>query len=282
MGKPDFLCIGHCCHDLKEGRKVLGGTASYASIVAKKLGRNPSVFTTVGRDFQFFNTFKELGIPFYYKLSKATTQFENRYSDGKRQQTIISRADDITTDDIPKAYRKIPVILIGPIADEIDARLIEFFNYGLVGVVIQGFLRSWDGSGKVVPKMMDWATLKYADIVFLSDEDIKGMEGALSEIINYAPMVVMTHGKEGAKVFRKGNEYIFPSFPVHVKDATGAGDTFAAAFLLKYHETRDVSSACIYAHCVASFIIEEEGITGLPGEDRILARISDYKTRFSL
>jgi len=50
---PDFLCIGFFCHDFHEDGYILGGTASYASLVASKLGKKTAVLTSVGKDLSF-------------------------------------------------------------------------------------------------------------------------------------------------------------------------------------------------------------------------------------
>ena len=280
MIEYDLLCIGHCCHDIHENGTILGGTTSYASQVAKALGYNSVVFSSVGRDFRFFDAFKRNGIPFYYTLGEETTKFENVYTSNGRTQYLLSRAKDIKVEDIPKAYKKVPMVLIGPIADEVDFGCIEYFQQSLVGVTIQGFLRRWNEEGRVYPKVLEWSRLKGVDIAFLSDEDITGMEEALDSIKAYCRMVVVTHGGRGTTVYFEDKAYFKPSFPVHEVDATGAGDVFATAYLLSFNKTRDIYSSLVYAHCAASFIIEGIGISSLPDEAEILMRVEEYHNMF--
>ncbi|NQU07089.1 MAG: ribokinase, partial [Candidatus Abyssubacteria bacterium] len=40
MSALDFVAVGHLCCDVVDGRKILGGSASYASLTARKLGRS--------------------------------------------------------------------------------------------------------------------------------------------------------------------------------------------------------------------------------------------------
>ncbi|MCW5922029.1 MAG: hypothetical protein KIS77_06800 [Saprospiraceae bacterium] len=48
----NFLSIGHTCHDRLDARNILGGTASYSSLVAQKqLGLKTSILTSVGNAF---------------------------------------------------------------------------------------------------------------------------------------------------------------------------------------------------------------------------------------
>ena len=93
-------------------------------------------------------------------------------------------------------------------------------------------------------------------------------------------MVVLTQDMNGATVFEHGRRRHFPAFPVEVVDPTGAGDTFTTAFLLNYYQTRDIHSACIAAHCTASFIIQGKGISHLPGPKEIELRVLAYRERF--
>jgi sugar/nucleoside kinase (ribokinase family) len=60
---------------------------------------------------------------------------------------------------------------------------------------------------------------------------------------------------------------------VEVKDTTGAGDVFAAAFLSKYTESFDASEATDFANCVASFAVEGEGTNSIPTLEQIEKRL---------
>ena len=49
----DYLCIGHCCYDKVNNKTILGGTVSYAAILANAWGINAAVLTSVGKDFHW-------------------------------------------------------------------------------------------------------------------------------------------------------------------------------------------------------------------------------------
>ena len=55
-----------------------------------------------------------------------------------------------------------------------------------------------------------------------------------------------------------------PAFPVREVDPVGAGDVFAAAYLVAYHESRDPVYAATWASCAASFAVEAPGVAGIP------------------
>ncbi|MEE8370045.1 MAG: PfkB family carbohydrate kinase, partial [Dehalococcoidia bacterium] len=59
-------------------------------------------------------------------------------------------------------------------------------------------------------------------------------------------------------------------------DPTGAGDAFAAAFLIHLWETGDGWQSARFAACAASFVIEREGTAAIPDRDQIEARLRRY------
>ena len=279
--KPTYLCIGHCCHDLLNKKNILGGTASYSSIAASKLGAIAAILTSVGSDFEFYDIFKNNNIDFHAKKADKTTVFENIYDESsQRMQYLHARAAILFPRDVPKKWLKTPIVQFCMIADEVDFSVLKCFPNSLKGATIQGWLRQWDSVGKISPKPMDWAQLSALDIVIMSDADIAGFESALPSIISAVKIIVMTQGAQGATVFYKGQMAHFPSYPVVEIDSTGAGDVFAAAFLIKYAETQDVAQAAAYAHTAASFVVEGVGIQNLKAMEAIQERFEKYKTQF--
>ena len=279
--KPTYLCIGHCCHDLLKNKNILGGTTSYASIAASKLGVKTAILTSVGDDFEFHAVFKSHHIAFHNKKATETTVFENIYDAyGKRTQYLHARAAVLTPMDVPEKWQNIPIVQFCMIADEVDFPLLKYFPNSLKGATIQGWLRQWDSTGKISPKAMDWAQLSPLDVVIMSDADIAGFETALPDIVSAVKIVVLTQGANGATVFQNTEPIHFPSYPVQEVDATGAGDVFAAAFLIKYGETQDIAQATAYAHTAASFVVEGIGIQNLTAMGAIQERFEAYKTLF--
>ncbi len=278
--KPQYLCIGHSCHDKTPNGYILGGTASYSSIAAKQLGLAAAVLTSVGKEFLFHDFFKEKNIDFQCITTKETTVFENIYHNQHRTQYLHSRAETLLPHHIPTSFLDIPIVQFCPIDDEVDFSLLQQFPNALKGATIQGWLREWDAQGKISPKAMDWSQLSPVNVVILSDADIAGFEYALPIIANHVNIVVMTQGKEGAIIFTDNTQYHFPSYPIQEVDATGAGDVFAAAFLIQYHKTQRLDLACAYAHVAASFVVEGVGLNNVQAIDSIQARYEAYQARF--
>ena len=64
-------------------------------------------------------------------------------------------------------------------------------------------------------------------------------------------------------------------------DPTGAGDVFAAAYLIRYHETGDPYEAAQFANLVASFSVEAPGTEGIPTRDEVLTYLSLKRRRIA-
>jgi sugar/nucleoside kinase (ribokinase family) len=67
-----------------------------------------------------------------------------------------------------------------------------------------------------------------------------------------------------------------PAYPAGEVDATGAGDVFAAAYLVRLHETDDPLSAGLFASCAASISIEAPGLEGIPTRLQVEERLKRY------
>jgi len=83
----------------------------------------------------------------------------------------------------------------------------------------------------------------------------------------------VTKGASGARVYSQGDVYDLPAFTVVEVDPTGAGDVFAAAFLLALRERQPAVRAARFASCVASFAVEAEGVEGIPTRSAVEARL---------
>jgi sugar/nucleoside kinase (ribokinase family) len=57
-------------------------------------------------------------------------------------------------------------------------------------------------------------------------------------------------------------------------DPTGAGDVFAACFLVRYQETGDPLEAAAFGACAASCAVEGVGATSLGDREEVLRRMA--------
>ena len=172
--------------------------------------------------------------------------------------------------------RNAEIAYLCPIADEVDPDCIHSLNSALIGVTPQGWMRQLDGDSQVVrPKRWDSAPaiLPYADVLILSEEDLIAYPDELEKYIELTRIVVLTKGRYGATLYENGQALDSQAYPANEVDPTGAGDVFAAAFLIKYYETRLPQEALNFAHCAASFAVEGKYTTNIPTLDSIHCRL---------
>ncbi len=276
-GHIDYLCIGHCCHDKVEDGYELGGTAAYSALIAKNLGAKAGIITAYSKDFLYEEEIENRGVNLINIGSDSTTVFENIYGKGSRQQVIHSRARVLDLDEINSHISKPDIVHLCPIANEVDYGIIHRLDCGFIGATIQGSIRCWDNTGKIFPCEMNWSQLEGIDVVIISDEDVIGMEHAIEQIRKIVPLLVITSGKTGARLVNNKVSLFMPAFSIEQNRETGAGDTFAAAFFMHFHANRSALDACIYAHAIASLVLERNVDDIFPDEEEIEKRISQYQ-----
>lgn len=272
MRALDFLAVGHLCCDRVDGRKILGGSASYASLTARGLGRNVGVVTAFGDDFPFIETFSDVTIENIG--SPSTTNFENIYRDGVREQFVDNVASSIRLNHIPQDWKSAPIVYLCPIAGEVMPDVVKQFPDALIGIGAQGWFREWDASGRVRRKR--WADaeqiVSHADVVAYSELDTDEPYAFAEMLARHASIVIVTQSSRGAELFIKDERIHMPAYAIEEVDPTGAGDVFAAAFLVRYHEGNDAVEAARFACCTASFVCEGEGTGGIPTLQQVLGR----------
>lgn len=270
-----FLAIGHICYDVTLKGYVLGGSAAYSTITARNLGFRARVITAVGPDFNRHDPLLS-GIEVIYQESSNTTVFDNCYrEDGERTQAILALGAQLSPRRIAADCCDADVVYLCPIADEVDPDYVHSFSGSLIGVTPQGWMRHRTSNSQVLSKRWSSAAaiLPYADVLILSDEDLSTYPGELERFVELTKIVVLTKGKHGATLYENGRVSDSNAYPANEVDPTGAGDVFAAAFLVKYYETQSPREALNFAHCAASFAVEGRYTANIPTLDSIRERL---------
>jgi sugar/nucleoside kinase (ribokinase family) len=271
---PRLLAIGHVTWDGVRGGDVLGGTVTYASLAAQKLGWEAAILTCAASDFVPERDLP--GVPVFCRESTRTTRFRNLYEAGGRRQILSSRSDDIDLSVLPDAWRSPDALLLGPVAGEIGAGIATAFDAQVVGAEAQGWVRAFDEDGTVSARA--WITarndLTGVHVVFLSEADLPEAGVQARQMLDVVPIVALTRGWEGLTLLTREGRHDVPSLPRQEVDPTGAGDVFAAAFLVRYHEAHDALEAAVFAACAASCVVEAVGAAGLGDRAEVAKRVA--------
>ncbi len=280
---PEYIAIGHITKDLlPSGNWVPGGTVTFAALAARNLGARSAIITAAPADVRSLPLYHDIDIRGPH--TEAATIFENIYRPEGREQYIRGLAPVIQSRDVPPkwagSHQDIQIVHIAPIAQECSPDLVNFFPQALIGVTPQGFMREWDPSTGYV-KPSEWAEaahwLPRIGALILSQEDLPpGQRGRelLELYIELCPIVALTIGPRGCIIYQHGQSERVPAYPAHEIDPTGAGDVFAAAFLLRLRATEDPLAAARFANAAAGCNIEKTGATGVPSLQEAEARMS--------
>lgn len=275
--RPDFLAIGHITRDLlPDGSWRLGGAVTYAALTAARLGLRPAIVTSGPPDVLAALDAVLPDISLSIVPSVEATTFENIYTVQGRQQFLHGRAAPLMLSAVPGTWRDAPIVLLGPVAQEIDSSIVGGFPNSLVAATPQGWLRQWDADGVVTPSSLANAgmLLPHLRALILSPEDIGALaDTVIGEWARIVPLIAVTCSRDGAYVWENGaRSDVFAGYPAHEVDPTGAGDVFAAAFLCELHETGDAARAIDFANQVAACSVEAVGGEGIPTREMVAAR----------
>jgi sugar/nucleoside kinase (ribokinase family) len=277
MSTPDFVVVGHAAVDIAPGGGWrMGGTVTFAAVQAHRLGVSVGVLTSSGDDCDV-----QAQLPFAEVVrcpSTASTTFENHYEQGRRTQRVHGMAARISIADLPRDWQRAPIALIGPVLDELDPALASAFDEAsLVGVSPQGWLRAVDAEGNVARTAYVGPPFwRGADAVFVSDEDLAGGRDDAAPWTADVPIVVMTESYRGAQVHAGGRWRRIDALPAEDIDPTGAGDTLATAFLIRFRETGDLDEALRFGAAAASLSIAGPATETMATREEIEAHMRRY------
>ncbi len=259
----DYLVLGHVTEDLTPAGARLGGTAAYSALTARSLGLRVGVVTARARhtDLGPLGDIPVVSIPSDY-----TTTFENIYDRHGRHQVLHHQAARFSLDQIPTAWRTVSILHLGPVAQELDADDLGLISPSFLGISPQGWLRTWNGDGHVVPCAWEQAAalLPLAGAVVISHEDVGGDEALIESMAHQTRILAVTEGAAGSVLYWNGDRRRFRAPQVGVVDATGAGDIFATAFFYRLFYTRDPWESARFATQLSARSVTRPGLSGIP------------------
>jgi sugar/nucleoside kinase (ribokinase family) len=286
---PEFVVIGHASRDLSpDGSWRLGGGVAYAGATASRFGLRVGVLTSAPQDVLATLQDALADAAIVNAPAHEATTFQNSYAATGRRQVLRARAASLTLCHLPPAWADARIVLLAPVAQEVDPSFAQAFPRALVAAAPQGWLRRWDASGAVTPGPLDAAPrlLPHIRALILSRDDLlppdaspEQQEQAEATIAAWAqkvPVVAVTRGAAGADLYSDGAvAESFAGVPAREVDPTGAGDSFAAAFLYWLDRTGDAHAAVRFANHVAACSVERVGVESVPTIAQLIARFPD-------
>ena len=260
--------IGHLTRDILEDGYAIGGAVSYSGVTARRLGADVTVLTRANPDDVRF--LEDEGIHVINLPTDVYTTFLNVYYKDIRTQQIISVAAPIMAADVPSEVYEADMLLLAPVAQEVDPTIAQFVKNKLAATP-QGWMREWDQKGRVyaIPWYSSGRILPFLDNIIFSDLDLIGDMSILPTIIDTVPLAAITKAAKGCVLYYHGRRCQVHTRPAREVDATGAGDTFTAAFLVELMNGKSPIEAAYFANVTASLSIEGVGLGGIPHRYRV-------------
>lgn len=269
--------------------KVLGGSATYASIAASNF-TGVQLVGVVGRDFPDsavkMLTEKKVDMQGLEVVDGETFHWEGRYHEDFSSRETIRTDLNVFADfqpKIPSTFRNAPYVMLGNIDPTLQMQVLEQIERPKL--VLVDTMNLWiDIRYDALIEL-----LKKVDFLVLNDEEARQLTGKHGlvecgrDLQSRGPKrVIIKKGEHGALLFDGAEELLsLPALPLNeVADPTGAGDSFAGA-LLGYLAQQDnlrpetIRKAVVYGTVVASFCVEGVSTQRLEG-----ATEAEIRSRF--
>jgi len=251
-------------------KNLLGGSLPFATIAASFAGVNVGAVGVVGDDFgkAFSRRWEKFGIDLQGVQHKPGPNFRwaCRYDDNMIERTTLRTELGVFADfmpELPEAYREASFVLLGNIQPDLQLHVLG--QASKPRFVALDSMNLWiDIARPALEKVIGKVTL-----VTLNDGEARQLTGkwnlrdCATDILKMGPtFVLIKKGEHGSFLFTKREIFIIPAYPVKtLKDPTGAGDTYAGAFVGYLAKARIVSTtvmrkALMFASAMASFSVE--------------------------
>jgi len=267
----------------------IGGIPYYQAIALKSLGSDASVFATYAPedDAWIRRHFKNIEVA--HIPAERTIEFERMYSSANPDacvsvETRYAKNNIGPSPELINRLNSFDYVIFGPLFhDNISPAL--FASVKKEKNILGNFgMFTYPASGGLVWKNPEnlLHIAPYLSYIFLDDREIMfvAQKKSIDEAVKFLQTktnatIVVTRGSRGSIVFSDGGRFVAPAFPPKkICDSTGAGDTYAAAFVRALKLYKNSASQGTFAAMAATMKLERRGAFG--GEVRdVLSRLAE-------
>ncbi|MDN3580528.1 PfkB family carbohydrate kinase [Mucilaginibacter flavus] len=274
--------------------KIVGGSATFASLGASYFFNDINIVAVVGDDFpqseiEDLNKHNVDTEGLQIKQGEKSFFWSGKYhNDMNSRDTLVTELNVLADFDpiIPEAYQNCEFLMLGNLSPQVQQSVISRLK-NRPKLIVMDTMNFW----------MDIAldellkTLTMVDVLTINDAEARQLSGEFSlvkaarKILTMGPKyLIIKKGEHGALLFHEDKIFSAPALPLEeVFDPTGAGDTFAGGFIGYMAKTGTVSfdnmkNAIIYGSALASFCVEKFGSERLRNltQDEIAGRIQEF------
>lgn len=278
----NLVVVGSVALDTVETPKtrrtdLLGGAASYACAAASFFSQTGMV-GVVGTDFpeEFKKIYNRFGINLdgLQICEGKTFRWAGQYSgeDLNDRRTLSTELNVFETfsPELPDTYKNVPFLFLANISPDLQLHVLDQIKNPRF--VVADTMDLWINTTR---KSLD-KLIGRVDMLMVNESEARHLTGetfllkAAKGLLAMGPKYIMIkRGEYGSTLFSKEKIFLLPAYPLEeIKDTTGAGDTFAGAFMGSLARGQKVDwnairKAMVYANVVASFVVEEFSVEKL-------------------
>jgi sugar/nucleoside kinase (ribokinase family) len=274
--------------------KIVGGSATFASLGASYFFNDINIVAVVGDDFpqseiEDLNKHNVDTEGLQIKQGEKSFFWSGKYhNDMNSRDTLITELNVLADFDpiIPDSYQDCEFLMLGNLSPQVQQSVISRLKKR-PKLIVMDTMNFW----------MDIAldellkTLTMIDVLTINDAEARQLSGEFSlvkaarKILTLGPKyLIIKKGEHGALLFHEDKIFSAPALPLEeVFDPTGAGDTFAGGFIGYMAKTGTVSfenmkNAIIYGSALASFCVEKFGSERLRNltQEEIAGRLQEF------
>ena len=250
-------------------KRILGGSASHASVAASIFSNKVSLLAVVGSDFKYTNIFEEKGIDTsgVEVVAGGKTFHWEGYYEGDMGEAFTVKTDLNVFGEfepkVPVNYQNSRFLFLGNMAPEVQLDIINKVKPKFVAMDTMNFWISTKKKGLL-------KTIKNVDLLFINNKELQELMGEHNTIKAAKKLLkkglkylIVKKGEHGAMLFSADKLVVVPSFPLEVvKDPTGAGDSFAGGVMGYISTKRKINfkilqKALLYGTAMASYMVED-------------------------
>lgn len=268
MRRTEVLSIGSLVIDSINGKKKVGGAAANVAVNMHRLGGSPSILTALSQEqeaCEYHRMLNDMGIKVHElpsRLEKLPHCVIRMGADGKQESIQwfgngieeLFQSSELDNDLIKSA----PSIYLA-ICETIYAKKValEMPNDRTL---------SYNPGGRVFGDIDNFKPVQArANHTFLNEKEYgylvtEGYVQKPSDLIHRPDQIaVITAGHRDTTLVTNDRTSTFPTETVPAIDETGAGDSFASAFLWARSEGYSVDTCVMIGNLLASFVVQQIG-----------------------
>jgi len=250
---------------------VLGGSAAHVAIAAATLGSKVAIVSTIGNDFppKFLQMLESKGIDLS-GVRRKPGRSSHFWADFGKNGTMNSYqlhfgiGNQLSFRAFSDRIKKTRAVHLGILPPHLQRSLIKRVkgkNKLLSMTTI--FHQAKTLRNEIIPQIpfLDILFLNSVEAMFLTQLD--DPKTAIEHLGKLVPIVVVTQGSDGCLVNHQGNIQHVTSYHSNEVDATGAGDSFAGAFLASYLQNDDIILAAKWGNAAGAINVQGVGCKSL-------------------